>query len=646
MVLKLLNLGELIILQPLELLIHNLLERLLVRGLDLVGDVGVAHRVLDRVAEVLKGVLRLDLLTDLLVLSLELLGVGNHPLDLLLAKTALVVCDGNPGALSGAAVLGAHVQNTIGVDVKRHRDLRDTAGRRGDAGELELAEKVVLARPRPLSLEHLDEHARLVVGIGGEHLLLLRRDGRVPLDQGGHHATGGLESERQRGDVQKQQVLDLLVGLSREDGGLDGSSVGNGLVWVDGLVELLAVEVVAQQLLHLRDTGGSSDEDHIVDGSLVHLGVLEALVDRVHALAEEVHAQLLETGPGDGRVEVNALEQGVDLDRGLGGGGQGPLGALARGPQTPEGTRVAGDVLLVLPLELVCEVGHEPVVKVLSSQVGISGRRLDLEDALVDGQQGHIERTASQIEDEHVPLLVSLVLLVESVGDGSSGRFVDDTEHLKSRDDTGVLGGLPLRVVEVGRHGDHGLLDLTAEVGAGHLLHLSEDHGGDFLRGEGLLLGLVLDLDHRLVPGAGDDLERPVAHVVLDGRLVKLAADQTLGVEDGVVRVESRLVLGGISDQTLGVREGHVRRRGPVSLLVGDDLHAVPGPDSDAGVGRSQINSCIIESDWRVSGQRASRAGGGRPEEGPKLLESRAGSPSRSIRRPRHPAGPMTSSKE
>jgi len=88
---------------------------------------------------------------------------------------------------------------------------------------------------------------------------------------------------------------------------------------------------------------------------------------------EEVGAEFLEPGSSDGGVEVDALEERVDFNVGLGGSRQGSLCSLASGAETTDGSLVALNVLLVLALELVDEVIHHAVVKVLSAQVSISG---------------------------------------------------------------------------------------------------------------------------------------------------------------------------------------------------------------------------------------------------------------------------------
>jgi hypothetical protein len=126
-------------------------------------------------------------------------------------------------------------------------------------------------------------------------------------------------------------------------------------------------------------------------------------------------------------------------------------------------------------------VVDESVVKVLSSEVGVSGGGLDLEDTLLDSEKRNIESSSSQVEDEDISL--SLDLLVKTVSDGGSGRLVDDSEDVKTGNDTSILGGLSLRVVEVGGDGDDGVGDGGSEVSLGGLLHLDKDHGGDLLRG-------------------------------------------------------------------------------------------------------------------------------------------------------------------
>ena len=61
-----------------------------------------------------------------------------------------------------------------------------------------------------------------------------------------------------------------------------------------------------------------------------------------------------------------------------------------------------------------------------------------------------------------------------------------------------------------------------------------------------------------------------------------LAADEALGVVDGVGRVERSLVLRGLANQALGVGESNDGRRDAVTLVVGDDLDTAIYVDADA----------------------------------------------------------------
>jgi hypothetical protein len=106
------------------------------------------------------------------------------------------------------------------------------------------------------------------------------------------------------------------------------------------------------------------------------------------------------------------------------------------------------------------------------------------------------------------------------------------------------------------------------------------------------LLGLssVLDLDNGL-SGLVNDLKRPVLHVGLDLGISPLSTNQSLGVENSVVGVHGDLVLGSITNESLRVVESDIRWGGSVTLVVGNDFDSVVLPDSDTGVGGTEINS-------------------------------------------------------
>ena len=92
---------------------------------------------------------------------------------------------------------------------------------------------------------------------------------------------------------------------------------------------------------------------------------------------------------------------------------------------------------------------------------------------------GDVERAAAEVEDDDLLVL----LLVQSVGQRGGGRLVDDPGDLQPGDLAGVLGGLALGVVEIGRDGDHGLVHFVAQIGFGRFLELPQGEGRDFRRG-------------------------------------------------------------------------------------------------------------------------------------------------------------------
>ena len=103
--------------------------------------------------------------------------------------------DGHGLLNAGALVLCGDVDDAVCVDVEGDLNL----GHAGGAGAMPVSSKVprfLLSRGElTLTLEDLNGHGGLVVLCGGEGLGTLGRDCGVALDQLGHHAALGLDTE-------------------------------------------------------------------------------------------------------------------------------------------------------------------------------------------------------------------------------------------------------------------------------------------------------------------------------------------------------------------------------------------------------------------------------------------------------------------
>mmetsp|Transcript_48046 Transcript_48046/g.103008 ORF Transcript_48046/g.103008 Transcript_48046/m.103008 type:complete len:187 (-) Transcript_48046:198-758(-) len=185
--------------------------------------------------------------------------------------------------------------------------------------------------------------------------------------------------------------------------------------------------------------------------------------------------------------------------------------------------------------------------------MGVACGGAHLEDCVLDGEDGHIEGAATHVKDEDVCLVAALglpVLLgVKAIGDGGGSGLVHDAVHPEPCDFASILGSLPLGVVEIGGHGDNGILDSTAQERFSCELHLRQDHGRDLLGVELFLHALIKDPDEGLVVlgTIGHHLEGPKLDICLDDGVVEASAHEPLRIEDRVIGVVCDLVLRSIA---------------------------------------------------------------------------------------------------
>ena len=283
-------------LQGLFQVLHGSGDGILFSGLELVAMLGQA--LVHAVHGSFTLVAGLDQLQLLLVVGSVQLGILHHLLDFFF-RQARVGLDSDLVFLAGALVLGAHVQDAVGVDVERHFDLWNTTGCRWNAFQVELAQQLVARSHFTLTLVDLDGHGGLVVVGRREGLCELRRDGRVLGDHLGHDAAQGFDAQGQGSHVQQQHVL----AVARQHLALNGGAHGHGFVRVHVLAGLLAEEFL-DLLLHLGHTGHATDQDHVVDVRHADPGILDGRAARRNGALDQLFHQGFQLGAGQLHVQV------------------------------------------------------------------------------------------------------------------------------------------------------------------------------------------------------------------------------------------------------------------------------------------------------------------------------------------------------
>lgn len=162
-------------------------------------------------------------------------------------------------------VHGRYLEQTVGIDLEGGDKLSLSTGHRWDTVQLEFSEQTVVAALCALTLVYGEGDCCLVVLDGGEGTGLVGGDGGVTGNDDTEDVALHCYTEGERCNIEEEKVLGLLGCLTGENSGLDGGTVRNGLIGVDGLVQRASTEELADQCLNLWDTSGATNKDNVVD---------------------------------------------------------------------------------------------------------------------------------------------------------------------------------------------------------------------------------------------------------------------------------------------------------------------------------------------------------------------------------------------
>ncbi len=168
---------------------------------------------------------------------------------------------------------------------------------------------------------------------------------------------------------------------------------------------------------------------------------------RFHGLTEEIKVKLLKLGTCKRLREVISVLEGFDLEtRGL-LGRKGTLRLFHFALELAQCAKIGRNVCPSLLFVLLDKVFNDAVIKVFTTEVGITGSSQHLKDAIIDREKRNVECATPKVIDDDPGF--RLGLFVKAVGDGSGCGFIDDTENLKASDSSSVFRCLALSVVEV-----------------------------------------------------------------------------------------------------------------------------------------------------------------------------------------------------
>ena len=180
----------------------------------------------------------------------------------------------------------------------------------------------------------------------------------------------------------------------------------------------------------------ATHQDNLINFFLCQLCIFQSLLNRSQSCTEKVSIFFFKLCTAEWLIEIDALIKRVYFNIGLMTWREGPLGSFTRSSQPSHGSLVARDIFLIFLLEFFLEVINHTIVKVLTSQMGITTGWLHFKDAIINCKNRHIKGTSTKIKDENMTLCVFGSILVQTIGNGGSSWLIDYAKNIKASNDS------------------------------------------------------------------------------------------------------------------------------------------------------------------------------------------------------------------
>ncbi|EER32683.1 heat shock protein SSB1 [Candida tropicalis MYA-3404] len=463
-------------------------------------------------------------LSESIIRRFEFFSIRDHLFNFFSRQSTNRVGDSNVSRSTSGFFNGSDFQDTVSINFKDSFQDWFTGLHWWDVLQVEFTQQGVFRTVDTFTLVDWELNSGLVVSNSGEGSSLDGWDSGVSWNNWGKNVTLHSNTKRQWNNIQQQQVFGIFVsGLTSQDSTLDGSTVSNSFIWVNGFFQLFTVKEVRQQFLDLWNSGRTTNQDNFVNLALVDLSILQNLFNWFQSGFEQSRVDVFESSSGNVSREIFTFKQGVNFNSGLSTRRQGSLGSFTSSSQSSQSSGITRDIQTSLFVEFFFEVFQQVGIEILTTQVSVTSSGFDSENTTSNVQQGNIESTTTQIEDQDVSFFFGFTS-TQTVSNGSGGWFVNDSQNVQTSNGTSIFGSLSLSIIEVSWDSNNSLFNFLTNLGFSNFLHLGQDHGGNFLWREGLGFVQVLNFNLWLTV-AVNNFEWPGFDIFLNRFIIESSTD-------------------------------------------------------------------------------------------------------------------------